>query len=141
MGTHYVLSDFFASQWLCVFACVKHVYGTCSCLPRRTPGCVVSYHLHIELPGPSRGASSGGFRFPERVLHCEVVLALAASPAPHEQQQETEEDHPQEGDATHCRGDQDGGQVQGELEENARAVQICVVEELAAVQRAVEKEG
>lgn len=119
----------------------KHVFGTCSCLPRGTPGCVVSYHLHVKLPGPSRGASGGGLRFPERVLHCEVVLALAASSAPHEQQQETEEDHPQEGDATHRRGDQDGGQVQRELEENARAVHVRVVEKVAAVQRAVEKEG
>lgn len=48
-----VLSHFFASQWLCAFACFKHVFGTCSCLPRVTPGCVVSYHLHVELPCPS----------------------------------------------------------------------------------------
>lgn len=116
-------------------------FGTCSCLPHGTPGCVVSYHLHVELPGASRGAAGDGLRLPEGVLHCEVVLALAASPAPHEQQQETEEDHSQECDATHCRGDQDGGQVQGELEENARVVQICVVEEIAAVQRAVQEEG
>lgn len=131
----------FVSQLLCVFACIKHVFGTCSCLPRGTPGCVVSYHLHIKLPGSSWGASSSGFRFPERVLHCEVVLALAASPAPHEQQQETEENNSQERDTTHGCGDQDGGQVQGKLEKNTCAVQICVIEVLAAVQWAVEKEG
>lgn len=134
-------SCFFASRRLCAFVCVRHVFGTCSCLPRGTPGCVVSYHLHVKLPGPSRGAAGGGLGFPERVLHCEVVLALAAPSAPHEQQQETEEDHPQEGDATHRRGDQDGGQVQGELEENTRAVHVGVVEKVAAVQRAVEEEG
>lgn len=66
---------------------------------------------------------------------------MAAPSAPHEQQQETEEDHPQEGDATHRRGDQDGGEVQGELEENTRAVHVGVVEKVAAVQRAVEEEG
>lgn len=129
-----MFSSFFVSQRLCAFVYVKHVFGTCSCLPRGTPGCVVSYHLHVELPDPSRGASGGRFRFPERVLYCEVVLALATTTAPHEQQQETEEDHPQKGDATHCRGDQDGGQVQGELEENSSAIQICVVEEIGAVQ-------
>lgn len=66
---------------------------------------------------------------------------MAASPAPHEQQQETEENHSEESDAAHRRGNQDGGEVQGELEKNASAVQIGVVQEFAAVQRAVEEEG
>lgn len=101
----------------------------CLSFPHWAPGCVVSYHLHVELARGS-GSPGGGrsFGLPERILHGEVIFALSASPTPHEQQKKAEEHDAEERDATHGRGHEDGGQIQRELQENTRAVEPGVVE-------------
>lgn len=72
-------------------------------------------HFHVDSSGPAclSCLRCCPVRFAGNVLHVKVALVPSLPTTPCKQEQETEDDHAQEGQAAHCCGDDDGLQVYG----------------------------